>query len=53
MGTALDPATSVIHTSLGDNLAFERIHEAGAVDQAFAESDAVVEADFIFGGTPA
>ena len=25
------------------------IHDAGAVDQAFAESDAVVEADFIFG----
>jgi carbon-monoxide dehydrogenase large subunit len=49
MGTALDPATPVIHASLGDNLAFERIHDAGAVDQAFAESDAVVEADFIFG----
>src|SRR5438128_1449880 len=46
---AVDPATSVIHASLGDNLAFERIHDAGAVDQAFAESDAVVEADFIFG----
>src|SRR5213596_1200643 len=43
MGTALDPATPVIHVSLGDNLAFERIHDAGAVDQAFAESDAVVE----------
>jgi carbon-monoxide dehydrogenase large subunit len=49
MGTALDPATPVIHASLGDNLAFERIHDAGAVDQAFAEADAVVEADFIFG----
>jgi aerobic carbon-monoxide dehydrogenase large subunit len=49
MRTALDAATPVIHASLGDNLAFERIHEAGAVDQAFAESDAVVEADFIFG----
>src|SRR3954452_8120293 len=49
MQTALDPATPVIHPSLGDNLAFERNFEAGAVDQAFAESDAVVEADFIFG----
>ena len=49
MRTALDPATPVIHPSLGDNLAFERNHEAGAVDQAFADSDEVVEADFIFG----
>ena len=49
MRTALDPATPVIHASLGDNLAFERIHEAGAVDQALAESDAVVEANFVFG----
>ncbi len=49
MGTALDRNTPVIHASLGDNLAWERIHNAGAVDQAFADSDAVVEADFIFG----
>ena len=49
MRTALDPATSIIHASLGDNLAFERIHDAGAVAQAFTESDAVVEAEFIFG----
>lgn len=49
MRTALDPETPIIHGSLGDNLAFERIHDAGAVDQAFAESDAVVEAEFIFG----
>ena len=49
MRTALDPATAVIHASLGDNLAFERNHDAGAVDQAFAESDEVVEAEFIFG----
>jgi aerobic carbon-monoxide dehydrogenase large subunit len=49
MRTALDPRTPVIHASLGDNLAFERIHNAGQVDQAFAESDEVVEADFIFG----
>src|SRR5437868_11408970 len=43
MQTALDAATPVIHASLGDNLAFERNFEAGSVDQAFAESDAVVE----------
>jgi carbon-monoxide dehydrogenase large subunit len=49
MQTALDPATPVIHPSLGDNLAFERNFEAGSVDRAFAESDAVVEAEFIFG----
>src|SRR6195256_3356994 len=49
MRTALDPKTPVIHPSLGDNLAFERNLDAGAVDAAFADSDAVVEADFIFG----
>ena len=49
MRTALDPQTPVIHASLGDNLAFERNLDAGAVDAAFADSDEVVEADFIFG----
>src|SRR6202142_1286873 len=49
MRTALDPQTLVIHPLLGDNLAFERNLDAGAVDQAFADSDEVVEADFIFG----
>jgi aerobic carbon-monoxide dehydrogenase large subunit len=49
MRTALDRQTPVIHPSLGDNLAFERHLDAGAVDQAFADSDEVVEADFIFG----
>ena len=49
MRTALDPATPVIHASLGDNLAFERTHNAGEVDRAFAESDEVIEAEFIFG----
>jgi aerobic carbon-monoxide dehydrogenase large subunit len=49
MRTALDPQTPVIHAVLGDNLAFERIHDAGAVDQAFADADEVVEAEFIFG----
>jgi carbon-monoxide dehydrogenase large subunit len=49
MGTALDPKTPVIHPVLGDNLAFERHLDAGRVDQAFADSDEVVEADFVFG----
>jgi CO/xanthine dehydrogenase Mo-binding subunit len=49
MRTALDPETPVIHPSLGDNLAFERNLDAGAIDAAFANSDEVVEADFIFG----
>ena len=49
MRTALDPATAVIHASLGDNLAFERNHDTGGVDQAFAEADEVVEAEFVFG----
>ena len=49
MRTALDPATPVIHPDLGDNLAFERGLDAGAVDKAFAEADEVVEAEFIFG----
>src|ERR1700751_4416669 len=49
MRTALDPQTPVIHPSLGDNLAFERLHNAGNVDEALAASDEVVEAEFIFG----
>jgi carbon-monoxide dehydrogenase large subunit len=49
MRTALDSGTPVIHPALGDNLAFERKLDAGAVDFAFASSDEVVEADFIFG----
>ena len=49
MRAALDPKTPVIHPSLGDNLAFERIHSTGEVDQAFAASDEVVEAEFVFG----
>jgi len=47
--TALDPATPVIHASLGDNLAFERKLEAGAVDKAFAEADEIVQATLAFG----
>src|SRR6202045_1283739 len=49
MRTALDPKTPVIHPTLGDNLAFERNLDAGTVDAAFADSDEVVEANFIFG----
>ncbi len=45
---ALDPSQPVIHESLGDNLAFERRLDAGAVDAAFAGSDVVVEKSFIF-----
>src|SRR4029078_4684779 len=43
MRTPRGPATPVIHGVLGDNLAFERNHGAGSVDQAFADSDEVVE----------
>jgi len=49
MRIALDPKTPVIHSSLGDNLAFERNLDAGSVDAAFGGSDEVVEADFVFG----
>lgn len=49
METALDPGTPVIHPDLGDNLAFERRLDAGEVDKAFADADAVVEATFGFG----
>src|SRR5881394_4195883 len=35
MRTALDPQSPVIHPSLGDNLAFERNLDAGAVNAAF------------------
>src|ERR1700758_4904646 len=47
--TALDPATPVIHPDLGDNLTFERTLDAGEVNKAFAEADAVAEATFLFG----
>jgi aerobic carbon-monoxide dehydrogenase large subunit len=47
--TALDAGTPVIHPELGDNLTFERKHEAGEPDKAFAEADEVIEATFLFG----
>src|SRR5690242_3523578 len=46
---ALDARTPVIHASLGDNLTFERKHEAGEVDKAIKEADEIVEATFRFG----
>src|SRR6201996_5614707 len=49
MRTALDSHTPVIHASLGDNLAFERILDVGNVEAAFAGSDEVLEAEFVFG----
>jgi len=49
MRTALDSATPVIHPALGDNLAFERIFEAGDVDAAFKSGDEIAEAEFVFG----
>src|SRR5947207_5924212 len=47
--TALDAGTPVIHPELGDNLTFERKHEAGDPDKGFANADAVVETTFVFG----
>src|SRR5262249_61612283 len=48
-GPALPPPPAVIHPELGDNLAFERSLDAGEVERAFREADAVVEATFRFG----
>src|ERR1700688_177354 len=47
--TALDPGTPVIHPELGDNLAFERRLDAGEVDRAFRDTDAIVEGTLVFG----
>src|SRR4051812_4486661 len=47
--TALDAGTLVIHPELGDNLTFERKHEAGEPDKGFAEADEVIETTFRFG----
>jgi carbon-monoxide dehydrogenase large subunit len=47
--TALDAGTPAIHPDLGDNLCFERKLDVGEVDKAFAASDEVVEATFMFG----
>ena len=45
--TALLPETPLIHPELGTNLCWQRQVESGAVDAAFAQADAVVEATFI------
>jgi carbon-monoxide dehydrogenase large subunit len=47
--TALDPKTPVIHPELGDNLTFERVHNAGDPDKGFKDADAVIETTFVFG----
>ncbi|MEN3376448.1 MAG: aerobic carbon-monoxide dehydrogenase large subunit, partial [Hyphomicrobiales bacterium] len=47
--TALDAGTPLIHYDLGDNLCFERRHEAGEPDKGFAEADEVIEATFQIG----
>ncbi len=47
--TALDPATTLIHPELGDNLCFERKLDTGGVDEAFARADTVFEETYVFG----
>ncbi|MBV7396586.1 xanthine dehydrogenase family protein molybdopterin-binding subunit [Mameliella sediminis] len=44
--TALDADTPVIHPELGDNLAFQRLHEEGDVEAAMASAYKVVSARF-------
>ncbi|MCP3055808.1 xanthine dehydrogenase family protein molybdopterin-binding subunit [Aurantimonas marianensis] len=46
MRTALDPSTPVLHESLGDNLTFRRLHEAGDVDAVFSSDATIVSASF-------
>src|SRR5262245_60813554 len=46
METALAPSTPVIHPELGDNLCFQRVNEAGKVEDAFKSAHKVVEAIF-------
>ena len=54
MCTALDSATPVIHADLGDNLAFERMLDVGAVDAAFCETRTKSwKPNSCSGGTPA
>ena len=42
MTTAMDGATPVIHPEFGNNLAWERLVEAGDIDAAFARDDVTV-----------
>ncbi len=46
MMTALDKDTPVLHPEMGDNLAFQRLHEEGNVESAFASAHKVVSARF-------
>lgn len=48
MTTALDAATPIIHSELGDNLCFERKIEVGDVEGTFANAACVVEETFHF-----
>ena len=45
---ALAPGAPVIHPDLGDNLAYELVHDSGDVDAAFAAAAVVVEDRFEF-----
>ena len=47
--TALDAKTPVIHSDLGDNLAFKKVIDQGNVDSAFDSADIVLEETFSFG----
>jgi aerobic carbon-monoxide dehydrogenase large subunit len=46
MESALLSSTPVIHAELGDNLCFQRLNEAGQVDEAFARAHKIVQATF-------
>jgi len=49
MESALLSSTPVIHAELGDNLCFQRVNEAGQVDEAFARAHKIVQATFYSG----
>ncbi|MFT5625937.1 MAG: carbon-monoxide dehydrogenase large subunit [Lentimonas sp.] len=46
MMSALDKDTPVLHSDMGDNLAFQRLHERGDVDGVFATAHKVISAHF-------
>src|SRR5262249_10495695 len=46
MESALLSSTPVIHAELGDNLCFQRVNEAGQVDEAIARAHKIVQATF-------
>ncbi len=46
MMSALDKDTPVLHPALGDNLAFQRVNEAGDINGAFTKAHKVIEAQF-------